>query len=156
MAWSGLISPVMKFIRNKWVLVVLATAWRCVICQSVLMLSGWQAGYLSMLLLISPALQFSSWQVCVHAWDVLRAVSWPYTEHCYLQLQHSSHQQAHWTGALLPGGLTWTDSFRATQEFSLLLVLRVLGKLLHSMLSFTLALLRNPCEWGEPRKAYTE
>lgn len=101
----------------------------------------------------SPALQFFSWLLCAYAWETFRAVCWLYTEHCYLQLHHPSCQQAHWTSALLPSGLTWTDPSRAMWEFSILLVLHVLGKLFHNMLVFTPTNTVNPYEWWESRKA---
>ena len=159
MAWVNKSSDeVCPLMHNKWIFVVLATARRCVIHQGNSLFWCCQGDKLATCpcyCCSSPALQFFSWLLYAYAWDVLRAVSWLYTEHCYFQLQHSSHQQAHWTSAVLPSGLTWTDSSRATREFSLLLVLHALGKLLHNMLSFISANIRNLYEWGEPRKANT-
>lgn len=135
-------NEVCPFMHSKWIFVVLATAWRCVIHQGthVWMLSGWQAGYLSMLLQIfSSTAVLSLAPICL----CMRAVSWLYTGRCSLQPWHLSHQQAHWTSAVLSSGLTWTDSSRATWELSLLLILFALWKLLHNMLSFTSASVRN-------------
>lgn len=147
---------VCPFMHNKWGFVVLATAWRCVIHQGNSLFWCCQGDKLATCPCYcwsSPALQFFSWLIYAYAWDVLRAVSWLYAEHCYLQLQHSFHQPAHWTSALLPSGLSWTDSSRATEEFSLLLVLHALGKQLPNMLSSTSVNARNPYERGKPRKA---
>lgn len=110
------------FMHNKWIFVVLATAWRCVIHQGNSLFWCCQGDKLATCPCCcwsSPAQQFFSWLLCACAWDVLRAISWLYTEHCYLQLWQSSHQHAYWSSALLPSGLTWTDSSRATWKFSL-------------------------------------
>lgn len=73
---------------HKWIFVVLATAWRCVIHQgkSVWMLSGWQACYLSMLLQIfssSAALSLATVCSCMRSKELSRD--------CTLGIALSSH-----------------------------------------------------------------
>lgn len=133
MAWINKSSnEVWPFMHSKWIFVVLATAWRCVILRGNSLFGccqGDKPATCPCYCRSSPALQPCHWLLYAYAWDVSRAVSWLYTGHFSLQPWHLSHQQAHWTSALLPSGLTWTDSFRATRELSLLLVLHALGKI---------------------------
>lgn len=98
MAWVNKSrNEVCPFMHNKWIFVVLATAWRCVIHQGNSLFWCCQGDKLATCPCYcssSPALQCFSWLLCAYAWDVLRAISWLCTEHCYLQLGHSSPSES--------------------------------------------------------------
>lgn len=80
-------NEVCPFMHNKWIFVVLATAWRCVIHRGNSLFGccqGDKPATCPCYCRSSPALQPCHW-LLYDAWDVSRAVSWLYTGHCSLQ-----------------------------------------------------------------------